>query len=69
MIVYNLTKTTRSLIFNYKNFVQTLDVDAFLQDNSILPCDCANSPFKSDHHGHIITGDLDIVQHCKTPSL
>ena len=65
MIVYNLTKTTRSLIFNYKNFVQTLDVDAFLQDNSILPCDCANSPFKSDHHGHIITGDLDIVQHDK----
>ena len=38
-----------------------MDIDAFLEDETILPCDCANSPFKDNHHKHIITGDLSIV--------
>ena len=25
------------------------------------PCDCQNSPFVSEHHGHVITGNLSIV--------
>ena len=61
MVVYNLTSTIRSKIFNYKNFVQSLDVDNFLRDDTILPCDCDNSAFKDVHHGHIVSGNLDIV--------
>ena len=62
MVVYKLTDTIRSKLFNYKDFVQSLDVDLFLSDNNIPPCECENSPFVNSHHNHIITGDLSIVQ-------
>ena len=69
MVVYNLVKPIRSKIFNYKQVIQNLDVDAFLADPTILPCSCANSPFVDGHHGHIITGDLKIVQNNKLRKL
>ena len=69
MVVYNLVKPIRSKIFNYKNVLQHLDVDAFLADRTILPCSCADSPFIDEHHGHIITGDLRIVQNNKLRKL
>ena len=50
----------RSKLFNYKDFVQTLNVDAFIEDNNTLPCDCHNSPFMDSDHNHILTGDLNI---------
>ena len=62
MVIYKLTDTIRSKLFNYKNFVQSLDVDLFLSDNNVLPCECENSPFINSDHNHIITGDLSIVQ-------
>ena len=27
-----------------------------------MSCECADSAFKNDHFGHIITGDLNIIQ-------
>ena len=27
-----------------------------------MECDCANSPFLNDHHKHIVTGDLRIIE-------
>ena len=60
-VVYQLTDTIRSKLFNYKKFVQSLDVDAFLQDNTILPCECDHSQFLNKDHGHIISGDLNII--------
>ena len=65
MVVYNLTNTIRSKIFNYKGFVQSLDVDTYLRDDTILPCECDHSTFANVHHGHIVTGNLDIVQNEK----
>ena len=61
MVVYDLSKTIRSKIYNYKQTIRNIDVDEFLTDPSILPCTCEHSPFTDNHHGHIITGDLDIV--------
>ena len=26
-----------------------------------IPCDCANSPFIDNFHGHIVSGDLKII--------
>ena len=68
-IVYQLTDTIRSKLFNYKEFVQSIDVDAFLADNSILPCDCASSSFVNHDHGHIMSGDLNIISDPKLRSL
>ena len=65
MVVFDLTNPIRSKIFNYKKTVQELDVDAFLADSSILPCSCTDSPFVDAHHGHIISGDLRIVENNK----
>ena len=69
MVVFDLVKSVRSKIFNHKKTVQELDIDAFLADPSILPCSCAGSSFIDAHHGHIITGDLNIVQNNKLRKL
>ena len=69
MVVYNLSNTIRGKLFNYKKFVQSLDVDAFLQDNTILPCECDHSPFTDAHHAHIVTGNSDIVSNDKLRKL
>ena len=69
MVIYNLVKSIRSKIFNYKKTVQDVDVDAFLANPSILPCSCDSSSFKDNHHGHIITGDLRIVENNKLRKL
>ena len=68
-IVYELTDTIRSKLFNYKKFVQSIDVDSFLSDDTILPCDCENSPFLNHDHGHIISGDLNIIPNLKLRNL
>ena len=61
MVVYDLCKTIRSKIFNYKQTIQSLDVESFLADPTTFPCSCEHSPFTDRHHGHVITGNLDIV--------
>ena len=64
-IVYTLDKPISSKIFNFNKFVTTLDVESFMQDNSVLPCQCSNSPFADHHHGHIISGDLKLIGNTK----
>ena len=69
MVVFELNKCIRSKIFNHKKTIQDLDVDEFLANPSILPCCCADSPFRDNHHGHIISGDLRIVESNKLRKL
>ena len=38
MITYRLSKSIATTIFNVKKFVETLDIDAYLNDKLILPC-------------------------------
>ena len=33
------------------------------------PCNCSTSQFKDDYHGHVITGNLDIVQNSRLKNL
>ena len=68
-VVYNLEDSIHSKVFNYNKFVSKLDLNEFLRDETILPCNCANSPFIDNHHGHIITGDLKIVTDSKLRNL
>ena len=69
MVVFDLVKSIRSCIFNHKKAVQELNVDSFLADSCIVPCFCADSPFIDADHGHIITGDLRIVENNKLRKL
>ena len=68
-VVYHLTNSIRSKLFNYKEFVQSLDVDAAVADISSLPCHCSNSPFVNPDHNHILTGDLNIISDPKLRGL
>lgn len=47
-------------ICNYNSFLKNLDSEQirFILDSS---CDCANSQFLYPPHGHVLTGNLDIV--------
>ena len=69
MVVHRLCDTVRSKLFNYKEFVQGIDVDSFLANPDILPCDCHLSPFKNNDHGHVISGDLNIISDPKLRQL
>ena len=59
-VVYFLMNTVRSKIFNFNKFVSNLDVKAFIQDNTILRCNCASSGFIDKDNRHIVTEDLRI---------
>ena len=61
-VVYTLDPPTGSKIFNFNKFVSSLDVDRFLQDPTSLPCSCSDSPFVDKHHGHIVSGDLRLIE-------
>ena len=69
MVVFDLVDSVRSKIFNYKKTVKELDVDTFLADPSTLPWMCAESPYVDGDHGHIITGDIRIIQNNKLRKL
>ena len=63
MIVYKYTKPVRNKIVNYRQTVQSAVYDEWTTNEG--RCDCHNSPFKDEYHGHVITGNLDIVQNRK----
>ena len=67
MIVYTLNQPIRSKIFNYNDFIKSLDLNEFVNDNASIKCSCKefNSTFINDHFGHIVTGDLNVVDNFK----
>ena len=71
MVVYSLNQSIRSKIFNYKDFVSSLDLHSFVNDNSCIECCCSefDPSFVDNHHGHILTGNLSIVTNSKLRKL
>lgn len=61
MVTYKLDQPISCKIFNFNKFVNSLNLDEFLVNPNILPCECDNSPFVDKHHKHIISGDLRII--------
>ena len=63
MVVYNLKPPIRSILFNYKQFVLHLNFDEFLKNPTSVKCSCNkyDNSFINNHYGHIITGNLNIV--------
>jgi hypothetical protein len=48
-------------MFNYKEALQDINIEDYLKNP--LTCGCSHSPFQYNPSGHVITGDLNIVQH------
>ena len=48
-------------MFNANKSVWNLDIEAFLWDSTILPCNCQGSHFIGKAQQHIVTGDLWII--------
>jgi hypothetical protein len=59
-ISYRYTSTIASKLFNYKQTLQCLDIKQLRQNPQ--KCSCSSSPFNYSPAGHIITGDVNIVQ-------
>ena len=54
---YILTATIRNIVFNYKQTVESKELDEGQPLNDdIYPCNCENSEFCEPDHGNIITG-------------
>ena len=59
MICHKLGDTITKKIFNFNKFVAGLEVTPFVNDPTIVPYSCENSPY---HGHHVITGKLGIVE-------
>ena len=63
-LIYSRSKKIGSTIFNYKDVVDEVIADDWKQDTAIT-CSCSNSEFCDPHHGHVVTGDLRIIENRK----
>jgi len=69
-VVYSLSNTIRNKLFNYKDTINSIDTnDVETHGTGIVRCDCQNSEYINEHHGHIITGDLRIIRNKKLRKL
>ena len=59
-VVYKHMNSIRNELFNYASEVKNFDIDHFNVNST--RCSCSSSSFKDPHHGHIVTGDLSIIQ-------
>ena len=57
-VSYKYSQTLGSIVFNYVNFTKEINIENVDE----YFCACDNSTFKDEFHGHIITGNLDILQ-------
>ena len=68
-IIYKRSPTIARRIFNYKVTVTNLNCKSWFLSRSTQSCDCKSSKFCDPNHGHIITGDLSIVENARFRSL
>ena len=49
------------IYYNNLKLVESFGINSFIQNKTILPCQYKNPPFIYPEHGHVLTGDLQIV--------
>ena len=71
MIIYTLNRSIRSKIFNYNEFIKSLDLNEFINTDEHVKCCCDqfDDSFINKDLGHIITGDLNIIDNPKLKNL
>ena len=57
--IYILRKNNRKIL-NYNNVLNIYIYSDETADS--LTCDCQSSPYKNNHHNHIVTGDMHFVE-------
>ena len=60
VVSYSYPPPISGKIFNYKQTSLNCSFDDF-KHNVKFTCQCSCSPFKDNTHGHVITGDLNII--------
>ena len=60
IIGYRYNPSIAGLIFNYKNALDPQYINSI--DTNNFRCNCQDSVYKDDHHQHVITGNLDIIE-------
>ena len=65
-VTYKLVNPIRNKIFNYKETVASICIQ---DPPSSTTCACSQSEFKDPAHGHIVSGDLRIVEDVKLRKL
>ena len=61
IVSYSYSNTIAKHIFNYKKALQDLDIQEYSKNP--LTCDCSSSPYIYQPSGHVITGNLNIIEH------
>jgi hypothetical protein len=57
---YSYANSIDRKMFNYKEALQDINIEEYLKNP--LTCDCFHSPLQYNPSGHVITGDLNIIQ-------
>ena len=60
IIGYKFNKSIAGQLFNYKQSLSEEVINEF--ENNNIQCNCQDSRFKDDRHGHVITGNFDIIE-------
>ena len=60
-IVYKYGRSIGSKILNYNQVLKDMQ-DMSYEEIEALECNCAESELVNQHHGHIMTGDLQIIK-------
>ena len=66
-ISYKYSKSIGARIFNHNRVIDEFSADAYR--DGAYSCDCSNSVFKYNPHGHVVTGDLSFFQNSKLQNL
>ena len=60
---YEYTSTVASKLFNFAPALSNLNVSEYFSNPQT--CQCKESKFCYEPHGHVITGDLRVIQNAK----
>ena len=66
--VYSYGRTTGSKILNYNRALREAG-DLSYDDMTNMGCDCDSSEFRDQHHGHVVSGDLRLIENSKLRQL
>ena len=64
---YEYTSTVSSKIFNFALALSSLNVSEYLSNSQT--CQCKESEFCYEPHGHVITGDLRVIENARLREL
>ena len=67
IISYQYTNTVASKLFNFSSTLSILDITNYLSNPQ--HCQCNTSKFCYEPHGHVITGDLMVIENVKLREL